>query len=139
LRGPTLEDWVLVHDAARPCLSDADLRALLESLGDDAVGGLLAAPVVDTLKRVVDGRVAQTADRTGLWHALTPQMFRYGTLLHALRSVRDRGGAYTDEAHAIEALGLQPRIVQGSVDNLKITVPDDLGRAERILTQRLHQ
>jgi 2-C-methyl-D-erythritol 4-phosphate cytidylyltransferase len=126
-------DWVLVHDAARPCLSDEDLARLLRSLHDDAVGGLLAAPVVDTLKRAdAEGRVSATVDRATLWHAFTPQMFRYEILLRALAT---RGGA-TDEAQAVEALALKPKLVQGSADNLKITVPDDLVRAERILMAR---
>jgi 2-C-methyl-D-erythritol 4-phosphate cytidylyltransferase len=131
--GVQARDWVLVHDAARPCLSDDDLARLLESLYDDDIGGLLAAPVVDTLKRADrDGRVSSTVDRAMLWHALTPQMFRYEILLRAF-AVR---GATTDEAQAVEALSLKPKLVQGSADNLKITVPDDLVRAERILMAR---
>ena len=128
------DDWVLVHDAARPCLRAAELAALLNQLRADAVGGLLAAPVVETLKRS-DGvdRVAQTVDRTGLWRALTPQMFRYATLVRALASAAERGIGVTDEAQAIELLGLHPRLVPGSVDNIKITVPEDLARVERIL------
>jgi 2-C-methyl-D-erythritol 4-phosphate cytidylyltransferase len=126
-------DWVLVHDAARPCLSDEDLGQLLESLAEDEVGGLLAAPVVDTLKRAAaSGRVEATIDRTGLWRALTPQMFRLRILERALAL----GPAATDEAQAVEALGLQPKLVEGSADNLKITVPEDLIRAERILSAR---
>jgi 2-C-methyl-D-erythritol 4-phosphate cytidylyltransferase len=126
-------DWVLVHDAARPCLSDEDLLHLLETLRDDAVGGLLAAPVVDTLKRAdADGRVACTVDRAGLWHALTPQMFRFEILERALAN----RGAGTDEAQAVESLSLKPRLVQGSADNLKITTRSDLLRAERILNAR---
>jgi 2-C-methyl-D-erythritol 4-phosphate cytidylyltransferase len=127
-------DWILVHDAARPCLSDADLDALLTTLADDEVGGLLAAPVVDTLKRAnSDSRVSATVDRTALWHALTPQMFRYDTLVRALAECTV---ASTDEAQAIEALGLKPKLVRGSADNLKITVPEDLARAEQILKAR---
>jgi 2-C-methyl-D-erythritol 4-phosphate cytidylyltransferase len=129
-----LHDWVLVHDAARPCLSDDDLARLLTTLRDDEVGGLLAAPIVDTLKRADgQGRVAATVDRSGLWRALTPQMFRYELLQRALA---DRGTAATDEAQAVESLSLKPKLVQGSADNLKITVPDDLVRAERILSMR---
>jgi 2-C-methyl-D-erythritol 4-phosphate cytidylyltransferase len=127
-------DWVLVHDAARPCLSDEDLARLLTTLHDDEVGGLLAAPLVDTLKRAdAQGRVAATVDRSGLWRALTPQMFRYEILQRALAG---RGNAATDEAQAVEALSLKPKLVQGSADNLKITVPEDLVRAERILMAR---
>lgn len=126
-------DWVLVHDAARPCLSDGDLACLLETLRDDEVGGLLAAPIVDTLKRSdAEMRVSATVDRTALWHALTPQMFRYGVLCRALAAAT----ASTDESQAVEALGLQPKLVRGSAENLKVTVPDDLARAERILMSR---
>jgi 2-C-methyl-D-erythritol 4-phosphate cytidylyltransferase len=126
-------DWVLVHDAARPCLSDEDLARLLESLANDEVGGLLAAPVVDTLKRADgSGRVDTTVDRSALWRALTPQMFRLSILERALAQP---SGA-TDEAQAVEALSLKPKLVEGSADNLKITVPEDLIRAERILAGR---
>ncbi|HEY4366572.1 MAG TPA: 2-C-methyl-D-erythritol 4-phosphate cytidylyltransferase [Steroidobacteraceae bacterium] len=133
------DDWVLVHDAARPCLRATELTALLSQLRGDTVGGLLAAPVVETLKRS-DGtdRVAQTVDRNGLWRALTPQMFRYGTLTRALATAADRNISVTDESQAIELLGLRPRLVPGSVDNIKVTVPEDLARAERILAH-LHQ
>lgn len=127
------QDWVLVHDAARPCLSDADLRTLLTTLRDDPVGGLLATPVVDTLKRDAgDGRVQETVERTGLWHALTPQMFRYATLRQALEGCSEA----TDESQAVERLGLAPKLVAGSAENLKITLPADLMRAERILSSR---
>lgn len=131
------DDWVLVHDAARPCLSAGDLDRLLNELSDDAVGGLLAAPVVDTLKRADDaGRVSQTVSREKLWRALTPQMFRRDLLQRALQSARANGSAVTDEAQAIEALGLQPKLVAGDADNIKITLPEDLPRAERILKSR---
>jgi 2-C-methyl-D-erythritol 4-phosphate cytidylyltransferase len=130
-------DWVLVHDAARPCLAAADLDRLLEALQDDAVGGLLAAPVVDTLKRADEGgRVEQTVARERLWRALTPQMFRRDVLYRALIDARARGIAVTDEAQAVEALGLQPKLVPGDADNIKITLPEDLARAERILSSR---
>jgi len=126
-------DWVLVHDAARPCLSDSDLATLLETLCDDDVGGLLAAPVVDTLKREdANGRVQSTVDRVGLWRALTPQMFRYDVLLRALQSAQ----VGTDESQAVETLGLRPRLVRGSTENIKITIAEDLARAERILRSR---
>ena len=131
------EDWVLVHDAARPCLPAADLERLVQELRDDAVGGLLAAPLVDTLKRANDaGRVAQTVARERLWRALTPQMFRRDILQRALDDARRRGVAVTDEAQAVEALGLQPKLVAGDADNIKITLPEDLLRAERILRSR---
>ncbi len=131
------ESWVLVHDAARPCLNAYDVDLLLRMLENDPVGGLLAAPVVDTLKRAdAAGRVAQTVNREGLWRALTPQMFRYGILKRALREARDGGIAVTDEAQAVEMLKLQPRVVPGSPDNLKITLPEDLRRAERLLAEQ---
>lgn len=132
------DDWVLVHDAARPCLDPVDLQRLIDNVRHDAVGGLLAAPVVDTLKRA-DGeqRVAATVAREGLWRALTPQMFRYGILARALRSATAQGMATTDEAQAIELLGMRPRLVAGSSDNIKITLPDDVGRAERVLMARV--
>ena len=131
------DDWVLVHDAARPCLSAGDLDRLLNELSDDAVGGLLAAPVVDTLKRADDGgRVSETVPREKLWRALTPQMFRRDILQRALEGAQARGVAVTDEAQAVEALGLQPKLVAGDADNIKITLPEDLPRAERILKSR---
>lgn len=130
-------DWMLVHDAARPCLSGIDLDRLLNEVNDDAVGGLLAAPVVDTLKRADDSeRVSQTVPREKLWRALTPQMFRYDLLRRAIENARTRGVAVTDEAQAVEALGFQPKLVAGDSDNIKITLPEDLPRAERILKSR---
>lgn len=130
-------DWMLVHDAARPCLSGIDLDRLLTEVNDDAVGGLLAAPVVDTLKRADDSeRVSQTVPREKLWRALTPQMFRYDLLRRAIENARTRGVAVTDEAQAVEALGFQPKLVAGDSDNIKITLPEDLPRAERILKSR---
>jgi 2-C-methyl-D-erythritol 4-phosphate cytidylyltransferase len=129
-------DWVLVHDAARPCLAASELRRLLEELWDDDVGGLLATPVVDTLKRAdADTRAMETVSRHSHWRAFTPQMFRFGALTRALAAASAAGGA-TDEAQAIEAQGLKPRLVAGDPDNLKITVPGDLERAERVLGRR---
>jgi len=123
--------WVLVHDAARPCLGRADLGALIDTLADDPVGGLLAVPACDTMKRAApDGTVACTVDRAGLWHALTPQMFRLGALIEALRRARAAGLAVTDEASAMEAAGWRPRLVEGHSDNIKITRPGDLPLAE---------
>jgi 2-C-methyl-D-erythritol 4-phosphate cytidylyltransferase len=128
------QDWVLVHDAARPCLKSADLQRLIAELGADSVGGLLAAPVVDTLKRGdVDNRVQATISRASLWRALTPQMFRYAVLDRALRKAHETRSAPTDEAQAVEALGLQPRLVPGDPDNIKITLPEDVERAARLL------
>jgi 2-C-methyl-D-erythritol 4-phosphate cytidylyltransferase len=128
------DDWVIVHDAARPCLRREDLDALIAATGRDPVGGLLAVPVPDTLK--VDdghGRSARTADRAGLWRALTPQIFRYGLLRRALALCLERERAVTDEASAIESLGLRPRLVPGRGDNIKLTTPADRLLAEAIL------
>ncbi|WP_374342431.1 2-C-methyl-D-erythritol 4-phosphate cytidylyltransferase [Azonexus sp.] len=127
------DDWILVHDAARPCLSAAMLDALVAGLADDPVGGLLAVPVADTLKRAdAAQRVAATEPRDGLWQAQTPQMFRYGRLLEALENCP----VVTDEAGAIEALGLAPKLVRGDSTNLKVTYPADLALAAMILRAR---
>jgi len=128
------EDWILVHDAARPCLSARMLDRLIQEVGDDASGGLLAMPVADTLKRA-DGdlRSIRTESRAGLWQAQTPQMFRYEVLLRALRSCDL--SQVTDEAAAIEALGLKPRLVQSDAMNLKVTHAQDLALAEMILNR----
>jgi 2-C-methyl-D-erythritol 4-phosphate cytidylyltransferase len=127
-------DWVLVHDAARPCLARADLRALFAALADDPVGGLLAVPVGDTLKAAGrDGRAERTVPRDGLWRALTPQMFRYGVLRRALALSIERERTVTDEASAVEALGLRPRLVTGGPGNVKITLPGDRALAAAIL------
>jgi 2-C-methyl-D-erythritol 4-phosphate cytidylyltransferase len=133
----TEDDWVVVHDAARPCVSPAELRDLVNGVLGDPVGGLLAAPVIDTLKRAdAHGRVAATVSREHLWRALTPQMFRFGLLQRALRQAAAENIAVTDEAQAVEGLGLQPRLIAGSADNIKMTLPEDLERAERILAGR---
>jgi 2-C-methyl-D-erythritol 4-phosphate cytidylyltransferase len=124
------EDWVLVHDAARPCLGQNELGCMLDTLGMDEVGGILAVPVADTLKRAgADGRIQATESREHLWQAQTPQMFRHGLLLHALSST----AKLTDEAGAVEALGLKPKLVQGRAENLKVTYAEDLQLAQRIL------
>lgn len=129
------EDWVLVHDAARPCLTAGALDRLIREVGDDDTGGLLALPVADTLKRD-DGskRVSLTASREGLWQAQTPQMFRYELLVEALR--RAGPDAVTDEAGAIEHIGLKPKLVMGEARNLKITYADDLELAALILREQ---
>ena len=128
--GLRADDWVLVHDAARPCVSVERLNALCDELADDAVGGLLAMPVADTLKRAdAQQRVTATEPRDGLWQAQTPQMFRYGLLCSALAGQF----AVTDEAAAIEAAGFQPRLVRSEMSNLKVTFPADLHLAELIL------
>lgn len=125
------DDWVLVHDAARPCLTPIALNRLIARLRDDAVGGILAIPVADTLKRAGEGgRIAATVPRTGLWAAQTPQMFRRGMLIQALTQA---GDAVTDEASAIEAIGLAPLLVEGDPANLKVTHPADLPFAARYL------
>lgn len=127
---PADRDWVLVHDAARPCLSPAELARLIDELAEDETGGLLAVPLADTLKRAQAGRVDATIDRSGLWRAATPQMFRAGLLARALAG--DLEGV-TDEAAAIEALGLSPRLVEGEASNLKVTLPADEVLARAIL------
>ena len=127
------DDWILVHDAARPCLSAAMLDSLISELADDPVGGILAVPVADTLKRAdADQRVAATEPREGLWQAQTPQMFRYGQLQKSLKNEI----SVTDEAGAIEAAGLKPKLVRGDSTNLKVTWPADLALAAMILRAR---
>ena len=127
------DDWVLVHDAARPCLTIALVEKLIAEVGSDDAGGLLAVPVADTLKRGDErGHVLQTVLRDGLWQAQTPQMFRYVMLKRALETARQ----VTDEASAIEAMGLRPRLVRGDPTNLKVTFPLDLHLAEWILQHR---
>jgi 2-C-methyl-D-erythritol 4-phosphate cytidylyltransferase len=124
-------DWVLVHDAARPCLTQALLDKLMHELAGDAVGGILAAPVADTLKREGQaGRIAETVPRAGLWGAQTPQMFRYGQLREALEKA---GNQVTDEASALEFMGLAPRLVESDPGNLKVTYPLDLKLATLLL------
>jgi 2-C-methyl-D-erythritol 4-phosphate cytidylyltransferase len=126
------DDWVLVHDAARPCVSTAAIDRLIAQVGDDEIGGLLAVPLADTLKRA-DGepRVISTERREGLWQAQTPQMFRYGFLVEALR--RCGPDSVTDEAGAVERIGLKPKLVMGEMRNLKVTYPEDLALAGLLL------
>ena len=128
-------DWVLVHDAARPCLEREALDRLFEELESDETGGLLAVPVSDTLKRGNrDARVSSTEPRDNLWLAQTPQMFRYRLLIEALRAADP--AVVTDEAQAIERLGLKPRLVLGDTRNIKVTFPEDFAIAELILGGR---
>ena len=139
------QDWVAVHDVARPCVSTTELVMLATALQDDPVGGLLAVPASDTMKRAVAGEqppcVAHTESRVDLWHALTPQLFRYDVLVRAMRHAYQTAEAkgcsiadtITDEASAVEALGLMPRLIAGRRDNLKITHPEDLALAEHII------
>ena len=129
------QDWVLVHDAARPCLRHEDLDNLFTQLSQHMVGGLLAYPAKDTMKRADDKlRVAETVDRNMLWHALTPQMFRLHLLRKVLNEAIDNGVLVTDESSAVEHAGYQPKLVQGHADNIKITTQDDLLMAECFLS-----
>jgi 2-C-methyl-D-erythritol 4-phosphate cytidylyltransferase len=132
------DDWVLVHDAARPCLPAADLERLVAECREDQIGGILAMPVAETVKRVAKDeagaqRVAGTEDRAQLWLAQTPQMFRAGLLAEALGKAPV---TVTDESSAVEAMGLRPRLVLGSRENLKVTYAEDLAIAESILARR---
>jgi 2-C-methyl-D-erythritol 4-phosphate cytidylyltransferase len=139
------DDWVLVHDAARPCVRQADIEKLMTQLAFHPVGGLLAVPVRDTMKRAVlssasnshqgEIEIVETINREGLWHALTPQMFRLETLYNALQSVLSSGELVTDDAQAIERLGLCPVLIEGHADNIKVTHPQDLSLAELYLRQ----
>ena len=124
-------DWVLVHDAARPGLDDALIEKLITSTGEHPVGGLLALPVVDTVKRSIGGEVG-TVSREGMWLAQTPQMFRYKLLREALAAARDPRQV-TDDASAVEALGLSPKLVEGHPRNMKVTMPGDVRLAEMYL------
>lgn len=126
------DDWILVHDAARACLTVAQVAALIDQVGDDPVGGILAVPVADTLKRADGDRIIATVPRDQLWQAQTPQMFRHRLLLQALRLAP----AVTDEASAVEAQGLRPKLVAADATNLKVTYPLDLQLAEWILAHR---
>ena len=129
------DDWVLVHDAARPCLSSELLDRLIDGVGDDDVGGLLATRIADTIKTAdTDNRVTETRPRDGLWGAQTPQMFRRGLLESALSKAQS--DQVTDESSAIECLGLQPLLIESDTDNLKVTFSGDLRLAEAILKAR---
>jgi 2-C-methyl-D-erythritol 4-phosphate cytidylyltransferase len=127
--GASGDDWVLVHDAARCLVQPAAIERLIDACVGDAVGGLLALPLADTLKQEEGGRVAATLPRAHKWAAQTPQMFRLGLLRRALAVA---GGSVTDESSAVEALGLQPRLVEGDAANLKITWPSDFRIAEAL-------
>ena len=132
-RGARSDDWVLVHDAVRCLVRPAWVDRLIDACRDDAVGGLLALPLADTLKQARDGRVAATLERADKWIAQTPQMFRLGLLREALARC---DAAVTDESSAVEALGLSPLLVAGDSENLKVTWPSDFALAERVLAQR---
>ncbi|PCJ15058.1 MAG: 2-C-methyl-D-erythritol 4-phosphate cytidylyltransferase [Gammaproteobacteria bacterium] len=129
-------DWVLVHDAARPCIRLSDIEKLVDAVAESAVGGLLGFPVQDTIKRSDGERVLETVDRAQLWQAYTPQMFRFGLLLEALQKAQQDAAVVTDEASAVEHFGQQPILVQGSKDNIKITHPEDIGLAEIFLARQ---
>lgn len=131
--GAAPSDWVLVHDAARCLVTPALINALIDACASDAVGGLLAQRLADTLKSEADGRVSATVDRSGKWLAQTPQMFRIGMLQAALARA---GDAVTDEAGAMEALGHRPLLVSGGAQNFKVTYPDDFALAEAVLRSR---
>jgi 2-C-methyl-D-erythritol 4-phosphate cytidylyltransferase len=129
------DDWILVHDAARPGLTTVLLNQLLDTLEHDDVGGLLALPLADTLKQSnAEQRVEKTIPREGLWQAQTPQMFRFNLLQKALASF---DGVPTDEAQAVEALGLQPKLVVGSLRNMKVTYPQDMALMEVLMQKEL--
>ena len=121
-----LGDWVMVHDAARPCVQLSDIDKLISGAMNHEVGAILAAPVRDTMKRGAQGQVEHTVDRADLWHALTPQMFRTKPLRNALSQALEQGVSITDEASAFEWKGLSPALIAGRSDNFKITQPEDL-------------
>ncbi len=132
------DDFILVHDAVRPCVSVSDIKQLIADLEANAVGGLLAAAVVDTLKRVdSEGQVVETLDRDSCWRAQTPQMFRLNVLMDSLEAQMSQKKTASDEAAAVEALGLAVKIIEGSPQNLKLTVPGDLALVESILKDQL--
>jgi 2-C-methyl-D-erythritol 4-phosphate cytidylyltransferase len=131
------DDWVLVHDAARPCVRLIDIQKLITTLECHPVGGLLALPVRDTMKRATaQNEIIETVNRTSLWHALTPQMFRLKVLTVALQQVLARGDLVTDESQAVEKLGHHPLLIEGHADNIKITHPQDLELATLYLEQQ---
>lgn len=131
------QDWVLVHDAARPCVHWQDILKLIEVLQNDSIGGLLASPVKDTIKQANNHcDVLKTIDRSNLWRALTPQMFRFEILYTALQQAIEKCAVITDESSAIEELGHAPRLIEGSSENIKITTPEDLALAEFYLSHR---
>ncbi|MDP3311004.1 MAG: 2-C-methyl-D-erythritol 4-phosphate cytidylyltransferase [Polaromonas sp.] len=134
--GAEADDWVLVHDAARCLITSALIDQLIDACHSDPVGGLLAQPVPDTLKQGQDGRVVETVSREEKWQAQTPQMFRLGALTQALKMAVTLGEAVTDEASAMEAAGLSPKLVRGSAHNFKVTYPEDFVLAEALIKSR---
>ena len=139
-QGATVADWVLVHDAARCLITPDQINALIDACENDALGGLLALPLPDTLKSEQAGRVASTLGRSDKWLAQTPQMFRIGVLLEALTAAGDlsdpANALITDESSAMERIGLKPKLVRGSAQNFKVTYPEDFALAEAVLMQR---
>ncbi len=130
-------EWIMVHDAARPCVSPHDIEKLYTECKNHKVGGILATPVKDTLKQsLANQTIAKTVDRDTMWHALTPQMFRYQNLVNAIENSIMDNLAITDDASAFENLNLRPKLVDGREDNIKITRPSDLDYATWIITQR---
>lgn len=137
------DTWVMVHDAARPCVSQADINALLEIRSGESIGGILATPVRDTMKRSFSdqcfadqSKISHTESRDNLWHALTPQLFMLGPLKNALEFCKDKFIAVTDEASAFEALGEHPQLVKGGHENIKVTYPSDIQYASFLLNNR---
>jgi 2-C-methyl-D-erythritol 4-phosphate cytidylyltransferase len=133
-RGATPVDWVLVHDAARCLITPQQINTLIDACANDPVGGLLALKLPDTLKSEANGRVASTIERRDKWLAQTPQMFRIGALQQALQAA---GDAVTDESSALELVGQQPLLVEGSAQNFKVTYPQDFALAEAVLRSRV--
>ncbi|PCJ30847.1 MAG: 2-C-methyl-D-erythritol 4-phosphate cytidylyltransferase [Gammaproteobacteria bacterium] len=132
------KDWVLVHDAARPCLRHQDIDQMLLQLADSSIGGILGVPVNDTVKRTdSDNQIISTVERKNLWRAATPQMFHVGPLKQALEQAKQQGLNVTDEASAMELFGFQPMMVEGHADNIKITLPHDLALASLFIQQQL--
>ncbi|GAB4305500.1 MAG: 2-C-methyl-D-erythritol 4-phosphate cytidylyltransferase [Methylophaga sp.] len=131
------DPWLLVHDAARPCLRHSDIDRMLEQLQAHEVGGILGIPITETVKRVDEQqRIVETVDRRGIWRAATPQMFRLQLLKQALKAAAEQGTPVTDEASAIELAGLRPMMVEGHQDNIKVTLPQDLALARLYLEQQ---
>lgn len=132
-------DWVLVHDAARCCIRPEVINTLFDSLKDDSVGGILAVPVSDTLKRVSENKIEATIDRSQIWQAQTPQVFRFGVLKSALDDAISKQQNITDEASAIEFAGHKVQVIMGHYDNIKVTHKEDLALAEMFLKHQLSQ
>ncbi|MFU8797283.1 MAG: 2-C-methyl-D-erythritol 4-phosphate cytidylyltransferase [Gammaproteobacteria bacterium] len=129
-------DWILVHDAARPCLNPLDVIKLINTVGNHPVGGCLGSPVRDTLKYCLKGQIQKTVSRENVWQVFTPQMFRYGALCSVLHSIAQDASAITDDASAIEQSGAMPLMVQGRADNIKVTYPEDLAFVAHILNKQ---